>query len=186
MNLANIFGIEQCTVAISFGKFPTKCTIVPNAWIALAPIISVLFFGKARFLGKATIGHLIEGEKTDWMVRIKIILKNSEHKYFEPFEPFDKFTQLEEDQDRPISELLEEFSELRTKNIKELKLLNISKDNLKQIGIHPEFGAVTLEHLLATWAVHDLNHIAQISRVMAKQYKLQVGPWREFLGILKK
>ncbi|MEM8965405.1 MAG: DinB family protein [Bacteroidota bacterium] len=127
------------------------------------------------------VGHLIIGEKTDWMVRIRIIL-NSENKLFEPF---DRFAQLQEDQSKPIAELLENFSELRARNLDELKSLKITMDDLKLTGIHPELEKVTLAQLISTWTVHDLGHIAQISRVMAKQYKGEVGPWINYLGILK-
>lgn len=129
------------------------------------------------------VGHLIFGEMTDWLVRIKIILNSSENKLFEPF---DRFAQLKENQSIPISQLLRTFSQLRSENIAELKSLNIRKDDLKLKGIHPEFGQVTLEQLIATWTVHDLGHIGQISRVMAKQYKNEVGPWINYLGVLTK
>lgn len=129
------------------------------------------------------LGHLIFGEKTDWIPRAKIILSQSENKMFEPF---DRFAQLNEDQEKSISELLSEFKELRNKNIGELRSLQISEKELKRTGIHPEFGAVTLEQLLATWVVHDLCHIGQISRVMSKQYTNEVGPWKAYLGILTK
>jgi hypothetical protein len=129
------------------------------------------------------VGHLIFGEKTDWMTRIKVILNVSENKMFEPF---DRFAQLNEDQQKTISELLSEFENLRTRNLQELRLLRISEEQLMYIGIHPEFGEVTLEQLISTWVVHDLGHIAQISRVMAKQYDKEVGPWKSYLGILTK
>lgn len=129
------------------------------------------------------VGHLIFGEKTDWMIRIKTILSSSENKLFEPF---DRFAQLQENQRTPIAELLEEFSQLRSANIKELKSLNISKDHLSLEGVHPGLGKVTMEQLIATWVVHDLGHIGQISRVMSKQYKSEVGPWIDYLGVLKK
>ncbi len=129
------------------------------------------------------IGHLIIGEKTDWMVRIKIILNTSENK---SFKPFDRFAQQQEDQNKPIKDLLINFRELRLRNLEELKSLKITQNDLKLTGIHPEFGKVTLEQLLSTWTVHDLGHIGQISRVMAKQYKDSVGPWVNYLGILKK
>lgn len=129
------------------------------------------------------VGHLIFGEKTDWIVRIKTILNDSENKIFEPF---DRFAQLNEKQNKPISELIEEFTILRKKNLIELESLNISHKDYGKIGIHPEFGNVTLKQLISTWAVHDLGHIAQINRVMAKQYKNEVGPWINYLGILKK
>ncbi|MEW7291448.1 DinB family protein [Aquimarina sp. 2304DJ70-9] len=129
------------------------------------------------------VGHLIFGEKTDWMIRIRTILSVSENKLFEPF---DRFAQLQEDQNKPISELLENFTELRLKNLEELKSLKITEDDLKLTGTHPEFGKVTLKQLISTWTVHDLGHIGQISRVMAKQYKDEVGPWINYLRVLKK
>jgi len=129
------------------------------------------------------LGHLIIGEKTDWMVRVRIIMSAGEDKHFKPF---DRFAQLREDQNRPVGDMLVEFSELRSNNLNELKALDISQEDLKLTGIHPEFGEVTLSQLLSTWTVHDLNHLNQISRVMAKQYKEAVGPWINYLGILKK
>ncbi|PTB95534.1 hypothetical protein C9994_11220 [Marivirga lumbricoides] len=129
------------------------------------------------------VGHLISGEKTDWIIRIKTILSDSESKLFEPF---DRFAQLNENQNRPIEDLINEFKLLRKKNLNELKLLNISQKDFEKVGIHPEFGNVTLKQLISTWAVHDLGHIAQITRVMAKQYTKEVGPWISYLGVLKK
>ncbi len=129
------------------------------------------------------VGHLIFGEKTDWMVRIKTILSESENRLFEPF---DRFAQLTENQEKTISELIHEFKELRKRNLNELNTLNITSNDLNRTGIHPEFGEVNLKQLISTWAVHDLGHLAQISRVMAKQYKNEVGPWINYLGILKR
>lgn len=127
------------------------------------------------------IGHLIHGEKTDWMPRALIILS---HKKDKRFEPFDRFAQMKPANTASLSELLEEFASLREENIKKLKNQNISGALLAEKGIHPAFGEVMLSQLLATWAVHDLNHIAQISRVMAKQYAEAVGPWTAYLKIL--
>ena len=122
------------------------------------------------------VGHLIHGEKTDWLVRCKIILRNdTDSKFVE----FDRFAQFENSKGKSIQELLSEFQQLRTHNIDALISLNISNEQLDWEGIHPEFGAVSLRQLLSTWTVHDLGHIAQISRVMAKQYKREVGPWLE-------
>lgn len=129
------------------------------------------------------MGHLIIGEKTDWMTRARIILSNSESKLFEPF---DRFAQFNEDQNRSIDDLIQEFKTLRKKNLEELADLNITSGDLKFEGIHPEFGNVTLGQLIATWAVHDLGHIAQITRTMASQYSEEVEPWINYLGILKK
>tara|TARA_R110002167_G_scaffold366411_1_gene596156 strand:+ start:1638 stop:2162 length:525 start_codon:yes stop_codon:yes gene_type:complete len=139
--------------------------------------------GKDTWSPYDILGHLIFGEKTDWMTRVKTILSDSYNKLFDPF---DRFAQLKEDQNQPIEAMIQEFKDLRKKNLDELTSLNIKEKDLSRVGVHPEFGEVTLQQLLATWAVHDLGHIAQISRVMAKQYSKEVGPWMEYLSILKK
>lgn len=128
------------------------------------------------------VGHLIHGEKTDWISRAKIILSDSPDKQFKPF---DRFAQLNMDQTRPIQVLLEEFKALRAQSLKELMAFQLNDSLLARKGIHPDFGEVSLKELLATWVVHDLGHISQIARVMAKQYKSEVGPWIAYLGILK-
>ena len=128
------------------------------------------------------IGHLIHGEKTDWIPRMEIILSNMEQK---TFEPFDRFAQFEDSKGKSLTQLLDEFKSLREKNIETLRSKNITEKDLGRKGIHPAFGEVTLGQLLSTWVVHDLNHLAQISRVMAKQYKEEVGPWVEYLRILQ-
>jgi uncharacterized damage-inducible protein DinB len=129
------------------------------------------------------VGHLIHGEKTDWIARAEIILENDLDK---KFESFDRFAQFENSKGKSLNQLLDEFEKLRIENLNKLKQMDLSTENLTLEGIHPEFGPVTLKQLLATWVAHDLNHIAQISRVMAKQFKTEVGPWKEYLGILKK
>ena len=129
------------------------------------------------------IGHLIHGEKTDWIPRTKIILSLSGNK---TFEPFDRFAQQNEDTNRSIDELLTEFKTLRMNNLQELKALQIDDTKLAMKGIHPELGEANLKELISCWTVHDLGHLAQISRVMAKQYQSEVGPWKAYLGILKK
>lgn len=139
--------------------------------------------GKNTWSPYDVVGHLIFGEKTDWINRIKTILSDSENKLFEPF---DRFSQLKEDQNRPICDMIQEFKVLRKKNIDELTSLNITRKDLNRIGIHPEFGEVSLKQLISTWTVHDLGHVGQISRVMAKQYSKEVGPWIDYLRILKK
>lgn len=126
------------------------------------------------------IGHLVQGESTDWMERMDIIL-NRDDKHFRPF---DRFAQFTESEGKSLSDLLIEFRELRQKNLETLKKIDLTEDKLNKIGIHPKFGEVTLKQLLSTWTVHDLNHLAQISRVMAKQYKEETGPWVEYLPIL--
>jgi uncharacterized damage-inducible protein DinB len=127
------------------------------------------------------LGHLVHGEKTDWIPRMEIVLADAPDK---TFKPFDRFAQFEESKGKTLDELLEEFKSLRKKNVDILRSKNLTGENLSAKGIHPAFGDVTLAQLLATWTVHDLDHIAQISRVMAKQYKEAVGPWAEYLKIL--
>lgn len=128
------------------------------------------------------VGHLIHGEKTDWMVRVEIILGDSADKLFEPF---DRFAQFENSRGKSLDQLLAEFEYLRIDNLDRLGALNLAANHFLAEGIHPDFGPVTLKQLLSTWVVHDLGHISQITRVMAKQYKSEVGPWIEYIGILK-
>lgn len=128
------------------------------------------------------IGHLIHGEKTDWMIRAEIILSEKKNKRFEPF---DRFAQINDNKEKSLDQLLDEFILLRNQNIEQLRSKNLSNENLEEKGIHPAFGEITLSQLLAAWVVHDLNHIAQISRVMAKHYKEDVGPWITYLKILQ-
>jgi hypothetical protein len=128
-----------------------------------------------------TVGHLIHGEKKDWIQRAKLILEYGEKK---PFEPFDRFAQFKDSEGKTLNDLLEEFEKLRNENIDVLNKLNLNENDFNKKGIHPEFGKVTLKQLLSTWAVHDLSHIRQISRVMAKQYKNEIGPWGKYLAVM--
>ncbi len=128
------------------------------------------------------IGHLIHGEKTDWIPKMEIILSDKQDK---KFELFDRFEQFEESKGKSLTQLLDEFKSLRQKNIEFLRSKKLTDKDLEEIGIHPAFGEITLSQLLSTWTVHDLNHIAQISRVMAKLFKPDVGPWLEYLRILQ-
>lgn len=127
------------------------------------------------------LGHLVHGEKTDWIPRAEIILSDAPDK---TFEPFDRFAQFEESRGKTSAQLLDEFKSWRKRNIGVLRSKNLTAEDLNKKGVHPAFGEVTLAQLLAAWTVHDLDHVAQISRVMAKQYKEDVGPWAEYLGIL--
>jgi len=127
------------------------------------------------------VGHLIHGERTDWMPRAKMILQFGDSR---AFEPFDRCAQERENQGKSLGQLLDEFARLRAENLKELRGLNLGPDQLALRGRHPALGVVTLSELLATWGVHDLTHLHQISRVMARQYQEAVGPWREYLGVL--
>lgn len=127
------------------------------------------------------VGHLIHGEKTDWIPRATVILEHGEAK---AFEPFDRFAMLEASRGRTLSELLTEFAELRQGNLEALAELRLTEADFERRGVHPELGGVTLGQLLATWVVHDLGHLAQVSRVMARQYAGLVGPWRDYLPVL--
>lgn len=127
------------------------------------------------------VGHLIHGEKKDWIQRTNIILEYGEDK---PFEPFDRFAQFKDSKGKTLNDLLEEFEKLRKVNIDLLNNLNLDGTDLDKKGNHPEFGSVTLKQLLSTWIVHDLSHIRQISRVMAKQYKNEIGPWEKYLRVI--
>ena len=137
--------------------------------------------GPETFSPYDVMGHLVHGEKTDWTARVKLILESGTKI---PFEKFDRFAMYEESKGKTIGDLFDEFDELRSENIQWLRALNLGKSDLIKKGLHPVLGEVTLENLLATWVVHDLTHIAQISRVMAKQYKEAVGPWTEFFRLL--
>ena len=127
------------------------------------------------------VGHLIGGELTDWMPRARIILEHGEAR---AFDSFDRFAQEKESQGKYIDQLLDEFARLRKENLAALQELNLQPEDLARRGKHPELGVVTLSELLATWAVHDLTHLHQLSRVMANQYRGAVGPWKAYLGVL--
>src|SRR6201997_5655117 len=127
------------------------------------------------------VGHLIHGERTDWMPRARMVLQFRESK---TFEPFDRLGQVRESQGKSLEQLLDEFARLRSENLRELRALNLGPEDLALRGRHPALGVVTLSQLLATWAVHDLTHLHQISRVMGHQYRDAVGPWSEYLGVL--
>lgn len=128
------------------------------------------------------LGHLIHGEETDWIPRARIILSDGEGR---AFEPFDRFAMFENSKGKSLEELLSEFERLREQNLDELEKMSLTPEMFEKRGTHPELGVVTLGQLLSTWVVHDLNHIGQIVRVMAKQYGESVGPWRAYLGILR-
>jgi hypothetical protein len=127
------------------------------------------------------VGHLIHGERADWIPRARMILDLGETS---TFEPFDRGGHSRETEGKQLEALLDEFRKVRAESLRELKTLNLRSEDLERRGNHPAFGAVTLSQLLATWAAHDLTHLHQISRVMAYQYRDLVGPWRAYLGAL--
>jgi hypothetical protein len=148
---------------------------LPSGWVRCNE-------GKDSWTAFDIVGHLIVGERTDWMPRVLIVLENGEAR---PFDPFDRFAQLKESQDKSMEQLLDDFARLRTENLAALRALNLQPGDLTRRGRHPALGVVTLSELLATWVVHDLTHMHQLSRVMAHQYRDAVGPWRAYLGVLQ-
>lgn len=129
------------------------------------------------------IGHLNHGERTDWIPRARIILEQGVNRRFEPY---DRFAQFRESQGKSLGQLLDEFNALRAENLRTLEGWHLTDEQLALEGQHPAFGAVTLRQLLATWVAHDLGHVVQTARVMAKQYRDAVGPWREYLSVLNR
>jgi hypothetical protein len=127
------------------------------------------------------VGHLIHGERTDWMPRVEHLLRHGEAV---DFPPFDRFAQFEASKGRSLPELLDTFSELRRDSLRRLAALALTPADLGRTGRHPEFGRVTLGQLLATWVAHDLDHIVQVARVMGRQYTAAVGPWARYLRII--
>jgi len=127
------------------------------------------------------VGHLIHGERTDWIPRARSILEFGETK---PFEPFDRFAQERESQGKSLAGLLDEFARARSESLGELRSLNLRKEDLARRGRHPALGIVTLSELLAAWVAHDLTYLHQISRTMAHQYREAVGPFGKYLGVL--
>ncbi|MBS1652823.1 MAG: DinB family protein [Bacteroidetes bacterium] len=127
------------------------------------------------------IGHLIHCDEENWIPRILVVLSDSEVR---KFEPLDRLAQLEKSKGKNINQLLDDFVKIRFSSIVKLRTLNITDEQLSKTAIHPELGTVTLSQLISTWVVHDLDHISQISRVMAKQYKNEIGPWVQYMRVL--
>ncbi|MDH4043445.1 MAG: DinB family protein [Gemmatimonadota bacterium] len=148
---------------------------LPDAWLRADE-------GPDTFSPIEVLGHLIHGERTDWMTRTRAILGHETTR----FEPFDRFAQRQDFVGWSAVQLLDEFAQLRAANLKTLRALPIAEATLAREGHHPELGTVTLGELLATWVVHDLSHMGQIARVMAKRYGSAVGPWRAYLPILQR
>ena len=147
---------------------------LPDGWIAAHE-------GGDTWSPRDVIGHLIHGERTDWMPRVKIVLEHGEAR---AFHRFDRFAQLAAPQARTLASMLDELATLRQDNLRELASLGLTGEDLDRRGRHPELGVVTLRQLLATWVAHDLDHVVQISRVLARQYSDEVGPWKAYLRII--
>ena len=148
---------------------------LPDAWTLSGE-------GPGTWSAHDVVGHLLHGEQTDWMPRARIILESGEAR---PFDPFDRFAQVKDSQGKTLDQLLDAFAHLRGENLVALQALNLQPEDLQRRGKHPRLGVVTLSELLAAWAVHDLTHVHQLSRVMAHQYRDAVGPWSAYLGVLQ-
>jgi hypothetical protein len=146
---------------------------LPETWVQATE-------GEGTWSPYDVIGHFIHGERTDWIPRARQILASDPR----PFEAFDRTAMFAESQGKSLSELLATFAELRRGNIAALIGMNLTLPDLDRRGLHPELGEVTLGQLLATWVVHDLDHVAQIARTMAKVYSEATGPWCVYLSIL--
>ena len=138
--------------------------------------------GDNTFSAYDVVGHLIHGEKTDWIARTKRLLEHGESV---PFDKFDRLAQFKDSKGKTLPQLLDEFARLRAENIAVLRAMNLNPADMSKRGKHQVLGSVTLSQLLATWAAHDLSHLHQLSRVMAYQYKQAVGPWTKFLGVMQ-
>src|SRR5437762_4731128 len=147
---------------------------LPETWVGATE-------GDGTWSPYDVIGHLIRGERTDWMPRARCILAGEA----QPFEPFDRTAQFTESRGKSLGELLATFAELRRGNLVALSGMNLTDEDFGRRGLHPELGEVTLGQLLATWVVHDLDHVAQIARTMAKVYGEATGPWTAYLSILR-
>jgi DinB family protein len=147
---------------------------LPDAWIERNE-------GDGTWTPYDIVGHLSHGERTDWMPRVRRILEFGESR---AFEPYDRFAQEGESRGKTLPQLLDDFARLRAENLAQLRALNLQPADLDRRGTHPALGAVTLSQLLATWAGHDLTHLHQLSRVMAHQYRDEVGPWTKYLGVM--
>jgi hypothetical protein len=147
---------------------------LPEAWTSTNE-------GGESWSARDVIGHLIHGERTNWMARVRIVLAHGES---QPFDKFDRFAQFSQSPGKPMPELLDEFAAVRAGNLRELEALKLAPADLDRRGTHPSLGPLTLRNLLATWVAHDFDHTIQIARVMARQYSDAVGPFREYLRVI--
>lgn len=170
------FDLEDAIAALSRTPAALKAMLsgLPRNWVENNE-------GPETWSSYDVIGHLIYGERANWIPRAKFLLEHGETR---SFEPFDRFAQFEESKGKTLETLLEEFTALRGRNLATLREMNFSAGDFEKTGLHPAFGKVTLKELLATWVAHDMDHIAQIARTIAKQYTTEVGPWQAYLSIL--
>ena len=170
------FNLEEAIAVLERTPTTLKTFLngLPDIWISATE-------GRETWSPYDVIGHLIHGERTDWIPRARHIMAGETR----PFERFDRNAQFNESEDKDLDELLATFGELRRKNLATLAEMNLTEYDLDRKGLHPELGEVTLGQLLATWVVHDLDHIGQIVRTMAKTYGEATGPWNAYLSILR-
>jgi hypothetical protein len=170
LNLVDAVAVLKRTPA----TLATLLDDLPDMWVLARE-------GEGTWSPYDVVGHLIHGERTDWIPRLRHIMAGEAR----PFEPFDRTAQFTDSRGKSLGELLATFSELRRQSLAELAALGLSGEDLGRRGLHPDLGEVTLGALLATWVVHDLDHVAQIARTMAKVYAEEVGPWSAYLSILR-
>lgn len=170
------FFLAECTAVLERTPVVLNAMLrgLPEAWTSCTE-------GEGTWSPYTVVGHLIHGEKADWMPRLAIIL---EHGTSRPFPPFDREAQFRESAERTLDELLDEFAERRRASLAQLAEMNIQPEQLELEGTHPAFGKVTARQLLATWTAHDLSHLVQVNRSMAKRYRTEVGPWAQYLSVM--
>lgn len=169
--------LDECVAVLT--RTPATLDVLlrdlPEVWTSAAE-------SPGAWSPSVVIAHLIYGEKTDWMPRLEIMMEHGPNR---PFDPYDHASQFHDSAGKSVSTLLDEFSELRRNNLTRLRELNLQPAQLGLQGTHPALGTVTVRQLLATWTAHDLAHLLQISRIMARRFKSEVGPWVEFMSVMK-
>lgn len=170
------FNLDEATAVLSRTPSVLKAMLngLPESWLNGNE-------GPETWNPYDVIGHLVHCERADWIMRAKVILEHGEAR---PFDPLDRFAQFEESKGKTPGELLDEFAALRERNLVTLREMKIGAAELEKTGQHPALGRVKLKELLSTWVAHDLDHIGQIARTMAKQYAIEVGPWQAYVSII--
>jgi hypothetical protein len=177
------YGVETMDFDLELGiEILSRTPRILRAWLGDLPHTWIYRNqGGETWSSFDVVGHLVHGERTDWIPRLKLILEGDG---IREFEPFDRFAQFGESRCRSLEDLLRTFEELRESNLVVLRSLDLKPSDFERKGRHPELGLVTVEQLLATWVAHDLNHLGQLAEVMARQYTEAVGPWKAYLDIL--
>ncbi|MCG3160092.1 MAG: hypothetical protein JMDDDDMK_01125 [Acidobacteria bacterium] len=170
------FNLDEATAVLSRTPSVLKAMLngLPESWLNGNE-------GPETWNPYDVIGHLVHCEQADWIMRARVILEHGEAR---PFDPLDRFAQFEESKGKTSGELLDEFAALRERNLVTLREMKIGAAELEKTGQHPALGRVKLKELLSTWVAHDLDHIGQIARTMAKQYAIEVGPWQAYVSII--